>query len=861
MSKSSQNIGNSDKTLAISADSADVHISFDELESILKKTSASSMEKFTNLKAIGAGGTASIISAYEAALGREVAIKVLRPEYRKNPKFLERFIREARATAQIAHPNIVPIHEIGVMENAGIFFTMKKINGETLKDIIDKVRYGNHRYMSEYPLRRLLEIFISACQGVAFAHSKGIIHRDLKPENVMVGDYGEVLVLDWGLVKHIKDKTPEINFPEQPDIMLDIKSGGMQTADGAISGTPLFMSPEQAEGDTKSIDHKTDIYSLGTILYSILTHCGAPFDDTLDSSEILALVAKGDFVRPSKRTPKLKISRELEAICLKAMSSSKHDRYPDVKSLIADIRDYQYGFTVSACPAPLPMKLWKLLLRHPAISAVIAAIIVISAGYISTNLLFMHARFTTIRDAASSYITDGTSAYTKALSIHNELYAIENSRISSEKTPREKKLEEKLRSLEIEMENNYSTALMLYSSVPPAYENNSNVENGFRKVMKNRIEYSLMAEDYQQTRRWLDLLQIWLGKKYQNIRDRDSTIIDEINEIEKAITGETILTIKTIPVNAELELYKISNEEDKSQMPAAARKLGTSPLAGIKMTYGSYMIKVSSPHAQEFVYPLFVSRGIQTRSITIEIPNKIPPGTVYVPSGEFLTGGINSRGLRLRTIAIAGFFIKKDEVTFAEYLKFWKSIKSPADKLKFSGKIRLDEDDRCFLDAWDDNGKLLYGLKEDRPVIGVTIEAAKAYCKWLSARTGYDIRLPAAEEWEKAARGVDAREYVWGNSYHENYAYTIENESARKKYGNWAPPGSFPKDVSIYGVNDMEGNVREMTTSKFYDNPYFLQVKGASSSTTKRFLFCAYSSDTPVVPTDIGFRYVIPYKK
>lgn len=859
MSKSSQNIGNSEKTLAISAEQTDVHISYQELEEILKKASSSSIEKFSGLRAIGSGGTASIVSAYEAALGREVAIKVLRPEHRRNPKFLERFIREARATSQIAHPNIVPIHEIGVMENAGIFFTMKKINGETLKDIIDKIRYGNQKYVSDYPLRRLLEIFVSACQGVAFAHSKGIIHRDLKPENIMVGDYGEVLVLDWGLVKHIKDKSQEINVPDQPQIRLDLKSNGMQTVDGAISGTPLFMSPEQAEGDTKSIDHKTDIYSLGTILYSILTLCGAPFDDTLDSGEILDLVVKGDFLRPSQRAPKLKISRELEAICLKAMSNSKHDRYPDVKSIIADIRNYQYGFPVSACPAAFYTKCWKLLLRHPVISSVAAAVLFISIGYLSTNLLFMHARFTAIRDAATSYIKDGTSAYQKALAIHKELATIEESRISSETTPQEKRLEEKLRSLEIDMENNYSTALMLYSSVPPAYENNKTVEEGFREVMKNRIEYSLETEEYQQTRRWLDLLKIWFGKRYQNVSDK--TVLDEISEVEKAINGESVLTIKTVPENADLELYSISDEADSIMKPLPYRKLGKSPLSEIKLAYGSYMIKVSPEKSPEFIYPLFIPRGLHHRSIEIEIPAKIPEGMIYVPGGEFLTGGINSRGLRLRTISIAGFFMKKNEVTFAEYLKFWKTIKSPADKLKFSGKIRLDEDDRCFLDAWDDKGNLLYGLKEDRPVIGITTEAAKAYGRWLSTRTGYDIRLPTAEEWEKAARGVDGREYVWGNSYHENFAYTIENEEARKKYGNWAPPDSFPEDISIYGIRDMEGNVREMTTSKFFDNPYFLQVKGASSSTTKRFLFCAYASDTPVVPTDIGFRYVIPYKK
>ncbi|OGV34786.1 MAG: hypothetical protein A2020_09700 [Lentisphaerae bacterium GWF2_45_14] len=862
MSESSENISPSEKTVLITdgyISASDGHLTLEELDSVLKNIAAGSMEKFSKLKTIGSGGTATIISAYETALGREVAIKVLRTEYRKNSKYLERFIREARATAQIEHPNIVPIHEIGVLDSAGIFFTMKRVNGETLKDIIEKIYLGNQRYIGEYPQRRLLEIFSSACQGVAFAHSRGIIHRDLKPENIMVGDYGEVLVLDWGLVKHIKEIESESGTQNPENIQLDLKKDGTKTVDGAISGTPLFMSPEQAIGDTKSIDQKTDIYSLGTILYSILTLCGAPFDDTLDPAEILNRVEKGDFVRPKKRAPKVKISRELEAICLKAMSTSKHDRYPDVKSMIADIRNYQYGFTVSACATPQWAKFWKLMLRHPVISSVVAVAVILSLGYSGANLIFMHARFTTARDAAMKYIESGNSAYKKSLYMHKELDAMENERIVSTRTTQEKALEEKLHDQEAEMENNYSTALMLYFSVPPSYEKNESVENGFKCIMKNRIDYSLMTGNYLQARKWLNLLKIWFGKRYQDIKDQK--LLNELSTVEKMIMGETTLVIKTIPYSAELGLYRLKEDPQSLLRPVFENKLGKSPLTGLRMIYGSYLIKVTCAGIPEFIYPVFIRRGIKSQVIEIEIPQKTPAGTVYVPAGDFLSGGVNSRGVRLRSIYLPGFFIKKNEVTFSEYLEFWKSIKSPADKLNFSGKIRLDENDRCFLDAWDNNGNLMYNLKLDRPVTGITLDAAKAYCRWLSAKTDLDIRLPSAEEWEKAARGVDGREYVWGNYYRDNLAYTIENEGARKKYGLWAPPGSFPEDVSIYGVNDMEGNVREFTTTRFLDSPYFFQIKGASSSTTKRFLFCAYSSDTAVVPTDIGFRYVIPYKK
>ena len=145
------------------------------------------------------------------------------------------------------------------------------------------------------------------------------------------------------------------------------------------------------------------------------------------------------------------------------------------------------------------------------------------------------------------------------------------------------------------------------------------------------------------------------------------------------------------------------------------------------------------------------------------------------------------------------------------------------------------------------------------PVVGITREAAIAYCKWLSNKTKKPCRLPTAAEWEKAARGCDGRTYVWGNENHDDYALTLNNKSAKRKFPVSAPPGSFPKDESIYGVYDMGGNVREYTSSLF-SNDTLYQVKGSGSFSSPRFLDCSTASYATTMDNDIGFRYVIPLK-
>jgi formylglycine-generating enzyme required for sulfatase activity len=210
---------------------------------------------------------------------------------------------------------------------------------------------------------------------------------------------------------------------------------------------------------------------------------------------------------------------------------------------------------------------------------------------------------------------------------------------------------------------------------------------------------------------------------------------------------------------------------------------------------------------------------------------------------------------------VPGFYIKRVEVTFGEYLQFWKAEAGSPPDPELMSRIRLRLAQRRFFDAWNERGELLGPLAPSFPVVGVTLEAAQRYCEWLTRRTGMTHRLPSADEWEKAARGVDGRAFVWGNTFDPTFAQTIEAVADRPQDEMWGPVGSHPLDLSVYGVLDMAGSVREMTGSLFPGDSPFYQIKGASLATPQRFAYCAYATDTPVVPTDVGFRYVIPLEE
>ena len=338
------------------------------------------LRNYGKLKLIGLGGMGMVFQAKDQTLQRKVALKILRSDFRNRNASVKKFIREARMTARIDHPNIVPIHHLGVSDQVGVYFTMKRIHGENLREIFDKLTAGNEKAIKNYTLRRLLNIFIAGCNGVIAAHAHGVLHCDLKPGNLMVGRFGEVLVLDWGVAREripVGPHRPGDSFFSQDDC--------------PVEGTPVFMAPELLCGEINYPDEQTDVYGMGAILYTIMTRGRLPFDITVSPETVVQRAVLGEIIPIKNNLPRGVVYHdELAAICAKAMARDRMERYHNVEELRDDIENYLNGYPVSACLPTIWDRFVKLIRRRPLIPAILLTIALSSIGYYAFNELQEH---------------------------------------------------------------------------------------------------------------------------------------------------------------------------------------------------------------------------------------------------------------------------------------------------------------------------------------------------------------------------------------------------------------------------------------------------------------------------------------
>ena len=293
--------------------------------------------RYTDFKTIGRGGVCLIQTCKDNYLGRIVCHKSLRKEFVSNKEEKRRFLREARVTSMLQHPNTIPVYDISRDSRGHYFFTMKLLPGYNLHEIIQKIKEGDQEIQEEFKLNRLLGVFIQVANALDFAHEHGVIHRDIKPMNIAVGPYGEVHLIDWGLAKvwpkegNLKES--ETNFKE-----LGSNLDFSLTHAGQLKASPLYMAPEQLH-NKPTANTLSDIYSMGAILYEMLTL--EPMIKGATLHELMENIKQGNFQTPSEKEPGRNIPKRLEEICLKSVEVDPQKRYQKVSDLINDIRDFR----------------------------------------------------------------------------------------------------------------------------------------------------------------------------------------------------------------------------------------------------------------------------------------------------------------------------------------------------------------------------------------------------------------------------------------------------------------------------------------------------------------------------------------
>lgn len=737
---------------------------------------------YEDLGQLGEGGMGEVRRVFDRRLRREVAMKLLRAEFASDPSLVSRFSEEAQATAQLEHPGIVPVHALGRTDDGRPYFTMKKVAGKTLSVLIVEVHRCAHDGQwlptpTGWTFHRLVQAFHRVCEAIGFAHARGVIHRDLKPDNMMLGEYGEVLVLDWGLAKVVgveQDALPELNR-----VQTDRSMGGAHfTRMGVVAGTPAYMPPEQARGELAN--HTADVYALGAILYEILS--GSPPYQGTTAEHVLNLVRQGPPRRLQRAnrtwTPGPRTSAEaplppddLVDICERAMSRAPIDRFADAGALAAAVLSFLEGART----------------RDQALE------LVTQADALDPRIQNLADRAATLRAEAAE-----TAQRIPGWS------PIADKRGFWDKQDEATELEQQAEAHRVQRMQLLRGALSLDHELPEVH---ARLSDHYRARMaaseavgdRTRVrqyEWHLRAHDDGNHAAWL--------------------------------RGDGALTLLTDPPGALVEVFRCV-ERDRRVALQQVRNPGRTPLRAWHLPMGSYVVVIKKEGYATTQYPVQITRqghwdGVapgesEPQPIRLLRNGELGPDDCYVPGGWFSAGGDpeTTSGLARRRLWVDPFIIKRFPATNAEWLEFLNSLLhtgqedlalrcAPRDRPVIEGGLGelvygRHADGRFFLRA-DAKGELWL---PDWPVMLIDWKAARAYAAWWAERDQRAWRLPWEFEWEKAARGVDGRVFPWGEHLDPTFANISDSFPGRARP---TIVDSFPVDESPYGVRGMAGNVR-----------------------------------------------------
>ena len=752
---------------------------------------------------LGEGGMGVVWLARDRNLGRDVALKTIPPE-RMNSKRLARFVSEARITAQLEHPAIVPLHDLFISGVGDVFYSMKRVQGRSLADVIDDLRTGDPTAHQRHNLVHLLGVFRTSAQAIAYAHTRRVVHRDVKPANIMLGDFGEVLVMDWGVARLLDDAPEDL-------VSVDLHGASlMATADGAMVGSPAYMAPEQFAVGRGDVSTASDVYALGVVLYEILT-LKRPFKaDTV--GRLLYLVAKGEFLPPSAVAPHREIPPEVEAICLKAMARSPGDRYTDAGELTKALEDWLEGVG----PRQEAERLVAL----------------------GRELLLVFAR----------RASEAEEAELRVRTLNGELRPWDPMEMKRLAWEAEKERDDAIAKADHvfgDCEAAFESALSHVANYHPA-------RLGLADLYWIRFLQAEEGRDARWMRRWEELIRRWAPEGYARRLKGDGTLT-----VRTTPDRAKVWLAPLIEVDGRRTVGR-PRRLGKSPIKRAAVPMGSYQLEVEAKDCAVVRLPVVVRRIQNVDLTIDLLPADALRPGFVHVP----ASTVSLGGDLAALSGVPEQD-----VWVADFAIAKTPVTVAEYMEFLAAmtcsdprvaaLRSPRHRgargARTDSLFALGPDGSYTFPFVDRAGTV---WQPDQPIVSISIADARHYAEWLSERSsGPALRLPTEGEWEKAARGADRRIFPWGDRF--DASFCVMSESFPE------PPdlpavGEAGADVSPFGVHDMAGGVRDWVD---WDDPEDgrpgrFPLRGGSYGTVEIYCRCASRTivEETYVGSHVGFR-------
>ena len=738
------------------------------------------MGRYEHQGILGAGGMGQVLRVYDLKLQRSLALKIISADLVSYPLILSLFLKEAQTTAILQHPGIVPVHDFGTLPDGRLYFTMKEIQGVTLKDVIRSLHrprspMASHELRGGWSVQRLLQIFARICEAVGYAHEMGVLHRDIKPDNIMLGPHGEVLIVDWGIAKLLPKGAERFG--------IDVR---IKPSKGSVIGTPMYMSPEQAQGEGSHVVETADVFSLGAILYEILTgkepRKGRAAEILQQAQLPLPLLPESKYIDVS-----------LDDIYTKATSLNHKKRYANATELYQAIQAWLEGSAK----------------RHQA------EILVEEAQLFRVNIQVLERKIIDL--GLKIRQQEKTIERWDPPAVKQSLWEMEDSL---------EQLKLKARLLEINFIEKLHTALNYCPDFAAAHQTLADFyyeKHREAEEKKDRIQAPLMAQ--LMTLHDMGRYQSYLSgiSRLQLSTKIPSTIeLFHFKNVSRRLEPFSVWKGKS-PVNIELPIGSY------------LAHIQTDGHAVVQLPF--FVTREKTTRFFKLVLPL--EEDIREEECYV------PAGACYLGSHDEPK---NPRGkVYLRAFCIQKHPVTNRQ--YIQFLNSLAAQGREADALLHVPRARgigselgeqiygYSAESKTFFLQPDSEGDC-WG--PNWPVILITGFNAQAYADWYTEQTGKQWMLPTCQQWEKAARGVDERKLPWGDHFEPTWA------SVRGcKKGRALPTDiqEHPLDISPFGVQGMAGNVQDFCLDP--ENDAMMYSKGGAWAHHPEFIDMAIQRHFP----------------